>query len=288
MKQLYFLCVCTLCIWGASATTANAQLQSRLHYKIKNGYRAINGDAPDIYYGKVIKDDSTQPKPEQRMLDTDVLRANVKQKGDTLLLDFWNFAANPSAPTSPRYKYVSPKDSIGKHGKVTYLYFMQIPQRDIIGEPVTYISLPYATTEVGVATVPFKFRRGNTSKIVSNQLLSDISLGPYIGRKWGRTRFYNDKERNHNSVALTIAFMASPTIISIDSTNTKGEVKTKSDEMGITTAIAAMYAYRDINIGLYLGTDNPVTGRSGKWAYASKPWIGFGIGYKINLLGAKE
>lgn len=275
-------------MWGASVTRASAQLQSGFHYKIKNGYRANDNKAPGIYYGKVIKGDTTRRSPKQRMLDTDVLNANVKQKGDTLLLDFWNFAANLDAPASPRHKYVSPNDSVGKHGKVTYLYFMQITPRDIISQPVTYISLPYATTEVGVATVPFKFRRGNTSKIVSNQLLSDISLGPYIGRKWGRTRFYADKERNHNSAALTLAFMASPTIISIDSTNTRGEVKTKSDEMGITTAIAAMYAYRDVNIGLYLGTDNPVTGKSGRWAYASKPWIGFGIGYKVKILGAKE
>ncbi|AHJ95293.1 hypothetical protein Hsw_PB0003 (plasmid) [Hymenobacter swuensis DY53] len=204
------------------------------------------------------------------------------------MIDFWGITSNPD-PAQNCATCVKAADLLGDHpdatGTKTYYYYTTVGKRKQLNTAVSYVSIPYAATEIGAATVPFKYRFGNTSKIVSNQLLSDISAGLYIGRKWGRTRFYADKERNHNSAAFTIGFMLSPTIISIDSTNTRNEVKTKSDEMGITTALATMYSYRDISFGLFFGADHPVTGRSGRWVYANKPWIGFGLGYKLSMLG---
>lgn len=156
-----------------------------------------------------------------------------------------------------------------------------------MGVPTNYISLSYATWEVGATTIPFKYRFGNKKDTIPNDASTSVNAGIYIGRKWGATRYYEDKNRTTNSWAFTFGGFISPTVIALSPDNTKKKVSAKSNEFGISYGIALLTSYRDINFGILTGLETPLSGDSKYWVYANKPWIGFGIGYKLGIFGGK-
>jgi len=76
-------------------------------------------------------------------------------------------------------------------------------------------NIPFAVYEIGIVTLPIKYRPGNFERKIPNNVYTDINLGTYIGRKWGRQRFYYDKNKNHESAALMAAIIFSPVKIDL-------------------------------------------------------------------------
>lgn len=258
-------------------STCHSQTNSRFHYKIKKQYFHCFHYYKrfDLKYtadtGKTCIDVSIPRR---------VLKANLLQdeKKNIIKVDFWGVG---------NYSNV---DFYGLVVDSSHYFYFELPVKRRAGDVTKYISIPYATWEFGVTTIPFKYRFGNRSTdsltAIPNETTVDVNAGIYVGRKWGRTRFFSDKSRTSNSLSYTFGMFASPMVIVLGPKTSHQKVSRESNELGIGTGLALMVAYRDINVGILGGFDIPVTGESSKWIYSTQPWIGFGIGYKLALLGA--
>jgi len=138
------------------------------------------------------------------------LKANVKQVSDTLKLDFWRIIPDTDdCKTQP--DKVNSSHPLGKR----YFYHL-IVKRDFVSDPTDFVSLQYATWETGLTTIPFKYRFGKKGdENIANDASTSVNAGIYVGKKWGRTRFYQDKDRSTNSVSFTAAIFVSPTVIAL-------------------------------------------------------------------------
>ena len=248
---------------------ANAQLQTGFHYKIKNNQT--------IYY--TTDNGATSIK---KMIAGKKLKANITQDNATLKLDFWAIK-----PITDKYNgsatIINSSDVLGSSS----YYYLSIDKRMSMSKPTSYISLSYATWEVGATVIPFKYRFGSKKDTIPNDGSTNINAGIYVGRKWGATRYYEDKNRMTNSWAFTLGGFISPTVIALSPDNTKKEVTTKSNEFGLSYGLAFLTSYRDINFGVLTGIETPLSGDARHWIYANRPWLGFGIGYKLGIFGGK-
>jgi len=241
------------------------------HFKIKNHY-SFGGDTNLLYKtntGNVSKD------IEQGSLKA-ALTADSLGK---IKVNFWDIVEEDASDTSSRY--VRSKDSADN-------FYFQIPSRKLLGERTYYLSFPYAASEVGAITIPFKYWKGSTS--IPNNTSADFNAGVYIGRKWGRQRFYYDKDKNHESAAFTLALFAGPTKIDLTKDNAKDSLlfKQNSNELAISLGAGGMFSYRNFNVGLFAGFDSPLSKEGKNWIYSDRLWIGFGIGYSLGLLGSAK
>lgn len=256
-----------------------AQVQKGFHYKIKNSSHYSIYYTPDS--GKHV---SKKIICRQTSLwKTTKLKANVIQGDKTpaiLSVDFWAITSESSSCQIAGT--INSTDTID----IKHYYFLKIEDRGTMSKPASFISLQYATTEFGVTTIPFKYRFGNKKDSIPNDASTAVAGGFYFGRKWGRTRFYQDKLKTVNTLSFTSAIFLSPVVIALSPDVSKREVTTKSNEFGLGFGAAFLLSYTDINIGFLVGIDAPISGESKKWIYANKPWIGFGIGYKLAVLNA--
>jgi len=295
-----------------SATSSNAQTQYRFHYNIPGGdnrlyyyyidtlpgaggaqtitvHQFFPGAIPSV--SNVISGGNTFTTDLRGGLVTcGKLKAGLSQKDNDstgkIYVDIW-------AITDTSCSNAGFINSQLRRG----VFYYQIAPSLTMGDPTGYMSFTYSTTEIGVATVPFRYRFGRQKDTihVPNDASANISVGVYVGRKWGRTHFYGDKAKMANSLSLTVGAFFAPTVIPLSPTNTfpttdtviTKQIANKPNELGISTGIAAMLSIRDLSVGFFGGVDLPLSGSSKLWYYAKKPWIGFGIGYKISILGEK-
>lgn len=309
-KKRYFLLIGVL---GVCST--HAQLQIGYHYKIyrKTPLVYTYSDTTRNTNGKITQIDVHTYVPNGKaymvedrsndaylvrnhyypglVLCVQPLKAAIHQKEDDpsgkVQIEFWGIK-NETGCNDPKY--------INRSRKLGQFYY-QIKPKLTLGDITQFQKFKYATTEVGIVTVPFKFRFGYTKDTihVPNDASANASIAGYIGRKWGSTSFYADKARTTNSVAFTAAYFLGPSVITVSSENafpTKDSIitrqlKTKANELGLSTGIAGTLSLRNFNIGAYVGIDIPLTGNSDRWYYANRPWIGIGFGYKLAMLGEK-
>jgi hypothetical protein len=260
----------------------NAQLQIGFHYKIKNDY--TYGGPLDLEYAHGDLNTNKKIAPRNNWFGIRLwnnLKADVTPDGGKIKILFWSIIPSSDNFYRGSESYVNSRDSANN-------FYIPISNRIFLLDGNRYTSIPYAVTEIGVITVPFKYWFGNSSKMTSNNLATDINAGVYVGRKWGRQRFYFDTNKNHMSASFTVAAFAGPTKIDLSATNVKDTTGSKeSSELGLSAGIGILYSYRSINIGLFGGADMPASAEGQNWKYANKFWIGFGVGYSLNILGGK-
>ena len=124
----------------------------------------------------------------------------------------------------------------------------------------------------------------------------------YIGRKWGRTRFYADPTMTNNTVSVECMAFAGPSLIAlslsnIDSATTKyitvSSVMNKTTNtyigpanmIALSTGGGVVLGYQKFSFGFFGGIDIPMTPQSG-WVYNKKFWIGFGIGVNLGVISS--
>jgi hypothetical protein len=237
------------------------------HYKIKQGTKV--GYVADT----TAKKKKALVKEVASMLHAEVTQSDTGK----LVLNFFGITKDPYRGDKG---IVNSSDSLGE-------FFLLIQRRKTLGDVQKYISLRYATWDIGALTIPYKVRLGNDKKDIPTDASAEVNAGFYMGRKWGQTNFFVDKSRTKNCAAITLAGFGSPTVISVDSSNTRGEVKVKSNEIGISSGFGLLVTYYDLSLGLLIGKDFPVSATGGKWIYDSEPWIGLGIGYKLKMFAEK-
>ncbi len=272
-----------------------------------------------VKYNKIAKTDKSAiikeiNKEYSRWLFPRNLKANLKpseEKGkeNILIVDFWGFKGyNPQNKNDYQKDtnsvYITPSLPIDKSS----ILYLEINKREKLGDIENYISIPYATWQFGVTTIPIKFRRGGTAiakeeplidapedwqpaeqeRTISNSTTAAINAGLFFGRKWGRTRFYDGKSRNHNSIGFEIAGFFGPTVVELNDTNSTQFVVQKSSELALSYGLGAMISYRDINLGGYFGKDSIVGSSSKYWYFNNKTWFGIGLGFGIKIFGGKS
>ena len=262
---------------------ALAQLQTGFYYKIKKEYTPFPWNKQYVVNIKYTTDRGKTFFKKNLCQNTYKLKAKLTQPNNgPVVVDFWSIKPQ----TDGCKNQDSTVNSSAKLNDSSY-FILSFYKRDNLGIPTQYISIPYATWEIGLATIPLKYRFGKINDSIPNDATTNINAGIYLGRKWGRTRFYHDKDAKTNSWAITVACFFSPTVINITPENTRNEVKTKSNELALGSGIGILFSYRDINFGILGGYDLPLSNVGSKWTYTNRPWIGFGIGYKLGILGGK-
>jgi|GEM_PF-4928497 len=119
----------------------------------------------------------------------------------------------------------------------------------------------------GAIALPFKYRpqKGVVTK--------DISLGGVGGvryRPWRRQEFF---------ISATVGVAA--TSITVDSTSTAGEFKSKTESAGITFPIGLMFQWEKVQFGLFTGWDMLFDANREDWIYQGKQWLSLGVGIGI-------
>ena len=180
-------------------------------------------------------------------------------------------------------------------------FYLQINNKVTVGSPMAYISLPYSLTQFGAFTVPFKYRwapkntnirgkpvTGSADTVLSapSESSASLNLAAYVCRKWGRTRFYFDPSKTHNTTSFMLGAFLGPTLVPLSSTNLiaadSNKVNSPTNILALSMGGAAVFEWRFVDIGLFGGWDVPLVGNSG-WIYRDKFWIGFGIGVNLGM-----
>lgn len=243
------------------------------HYKIKNSYK---------YGGRLTIKYKQNGQIFSKMLYGGTKNANLTpdSNGRVKIL-FWGILNEPEI-LHGNDLYVNMQDS-------TENFYFEIGTNPTLGNLLKYRSIPYAVTQVGAITIPFKYRFEVNSNNAPAEASSAFNAGIYIGRKWGRTRFYREKEKNHESASLTVALFTGPTSINIKKDNVQDTLKYKreTNEFGWSVGTGILYAYKDFSIGAFTGVDIPLSKYAQNWNYAYQPWIGLAIGYKLAVFGEK-
>jgi hypothetical protein len=205
-------------------------------------------------------------------------KASITQKKDTLYVNYFICKGRPANDTSCIFnkKYA------------------------IILENRQYASFWYSNHEISAMTIPFKYRFGYNSKKtepttnVVPTVTSDVNVSLYYGYRFGKIRYMYDKyqDKPSSSWGLTIAGFAGLGKEVLDSTNTTiagaQMLKSKRDALVLSYGIVLAYDFNNIKFGFFAGADNAFGEDRSKWNYNNKWWLGFGIGYKIALLGKDD
>ena len=292
MKQLKIL-MATIFFVALSSSDSFSQLQSGFHYRIKENsnykifYTSDSAKSKsEVHIDKRFREDQT--------VKAGLIPSELKGKENLLVINFWPIK-------DPLYDEQDPSliDSKFELNSSSF-FFIETTKRNNLGTPNYYRSIPYRTWETGVTTIPLKIRMGGDVNIqskydgsdttftrtIQNETLASINAGMYFGHKWGRTKFYSKKENNHNTGAFTLAGFFGPTAISINDKNTTVSGTPESTQLGLSFGAVGIFSYRGINLGVFYGYDFLANqALADIWYYNGKPWIGFGIGYKIKMLG---
>lgn len=290
-----------------------AQIQSGFHYRIKRGKEinyifrdtTISGTDTTITItshivgvttpSTVSSKDGSRTTVIVKLPPLDIcptnerLKAGLKQDDSgRVVIDFWGFTNDPAVCQTNQYV-----NSTNRTG----LFYYKIPTRSRLSDITTPVTVSYTTWEFGAATIPFKYRFGfkKDTVYVPNDASLSVSAGVYFGKKWGRTKFFADKDKSANTTAFAVGAFVTPMAIAISKDNTFPTTDTvytkrlekKPNELGLSTGLGLLMSNRNLNFGILFGFDFGLTGLSHKWYYNKRPWFGVGFGYKLGIFGDK-
>jgi hypothetical protein len=179
---------------------------------------------------------------------------------------------------------ISPADSAEN-------FYIQLTKRYIVGDYTWFLSLPYSTWQLGATTIPFKYRRarkiGNVKDSIPNDLSTNINIALYLAKKWGRTRFYYDQAKTHNTISFMLSVFAGPTQIQLSGSNTTDNAVKTTNQLGGSFGLAFSAEISSVSFGLFFGKDLSF-GNAIDWFYNHRTWIGFGIGVNLAMFNAAQ
>jgi len=181
---------------------------------------------------------------------------------------------------------------------------LQIKNKVFISDPTYYISLPYSVVQYGPVSIPYKIRFANGRKTggyaakdgpfpvgadtlsATSDATTSFNLALYLGFKFGRTRFYYDQAKTHNTVSYMFSIFAGPQLIALSSSNVLFNTnlsKVPSNVLGLSYGMGLSVEWQSFSFGLFSGMDTPLQ-KNSPWVYKNKAWLGFGIGFNLGML----
>ena len=137
----------------------------------------------------------------------------------------------------------------------------------------------------GTVILPLKLRFGDTDSKGNNlryfDFTSEVNVGLSVAHRFtrGNTRtidFYGFLSLNLSSIP-------------VDSANTQGFQKTKTNASAISPTIGMVINFKNSGLQLIgtIGMDFMAGELGRKWTYRNQPWIGIGVGFSIFKFGDK-
>ena len=180
-------------------------------------------------------------------------------------------------------------------------FYLQINNRATAGQRTSYISLAYGAVQYGAVVIPYKYRFRNNRPtggglLANTKLDTTVSsrnnsestqafnVAVFIGKQWGRTQFFYDASKTHNTVGFMLAAFAGPSLITLNANNVNRFTNLNNypaSQIAFSTGGSASVQWRSFNFGLFYGWDIPV--ERSPWIYRYKGWMGFGIGYSLGM-----
>ena len=179
-------------------------------------------------------------------------------------------------------------------GEITY--FKKYPEDSYIKlQNREYIKLKFAQAELAALTIPFKYRSQITenNETLRSVATADFNIATYLGFTYGNLTYKNQKSEKikPHGQAITAGGFLGFNALTLDSASTSlqgTEHFTDSrSTIALTTGFGLMYNFYDFNIGLFYGWDFGIGSQATKWNYHAKPWLGFGLGYNLGMIGKK-
>jgi hypothetical protein len=222
---------------------------------------------------------TTVTNPERRG------KANIKQSNDTLYINYWlnkeyNEICDKKSDTFNECICNPPRDP--------NTYFILLKDRQ-------YASFRHTRFEFGALTIPFKARwqsKKNNQSIPADFSI-DFNASMYFGWAFGKTKFYYYKnhDKQPTSRMFSFGFFTGFSQVKLDSTNTYTDIAPVLKEKNVpalSLGMALMANIRSFSFGVFPGWDIVFGPTGSKWNYNGRPYLGFGIGYKINFNPKKE
>lgn len=137
----------------------------------------------------------------------------------------------------------------------------------------------------GTVILPLKLRFGDTDSKGNNlryfDFTSEVNVGLSVARRFtrGNTRIID----TYGFLSLNLSS------IPVDSANTHGFQKTKTNASAISPTIGMVINFKNSGLQLIgtIGMDFMAGELGRKWTYRNQPWIGIGVGFSIFKFGDK-
>lgn len=145
-------------------------------------------------------------------------------------------------------------------------------------------TIHYRALQMGALTIPLKvYTAGQMTPI--NNVVFDANINFMIGKRFGREKFVylpNSKEPVTSKYSFSINYIVGVSKIDLDSAGTTSRISDKHTLAGISNGCAFGFQYKAAGLFVATGIDVPIGRDSQEWNFYMMPWIGFGLGLKIN------
>lgn len=229
--------------------------------------------------GKIIPYKKKTTKAERFYADGKRHKANLHVSKDTLYVNFWLCKGYYDKTKAERDScYYQPNEK----------YFIRLENRQSM-------SFIYTNWEVSTLVIPFKYQFGFEwgAHDMPSDVKTDINVNAFVGYRAGKVRFFNDQYKGMTETKWSYTFggFFGLNATKIDSASTSLSDKPLAKERNVPTfcyGVGVVFNIRDFNIGAFLGADAGLNTAAYKWNYHTKPWLGFGIGYRLGFIGKFE
>jgi hypothetical protein len=206
---------------------------------------------------------STADNALKKVIKSDDLKFTVEHRKDSLFFE----------PLYIEIDYFS-KDTTAVNSTHTGKYYWVI-------EKGKYISVAVRQTEVGLLTIP---ARAHMFRIGENPIRysTDAGAGLYLGRQFGKTRFYQSGA-SENRFFLLAAY-AGFSSIGLTTDNTTPAVSKDRTVAAFTGGLTLLSGSQDIQGGIAIGRDYPLTPTGRRWEYTGSYYLGLVLSLKVSPL----
>ncbi|UFH51824.1 hypothetical protein [Spirosoma sp. KNUC1025] len=165
------------------------------------------------------------------------------------------------------------------------------------------VKVKYKMITLGTLVVPFKVRPGNNNEYyftsnnvakpdkVSSTVETKFNIGFYIGFRYGKIR-YPKSIGSHSS--WTTGIFVSPQSIAMSAKNSiydriinDPNPSREYNALGTTIGLTEVFTHKQVSVAFLTGVDFAHGDAAQYWVYQGKPWIGFGLGYKLGIFDQK-
>jgi hypothetical protein len=202
----------------------------------------------------------------------------LSEDKDTMFIEFWSITDT----TKESDHYFNNPDTINAcNNGETFAY--------IVPEDKNSISVPFSAWVASPVSIPLRYRLKSKSDLEADFLTAGFNWM----RIWGKTKFYRQAQIDSRQNYWGGGFFAAISQQKVDSSNTRGVVEEEHNVAAISYGINVVKSWNTFNVTLAFGCDNAIGYYAQHWEennfkYGFRPWIGFGVGFKLFELGLKD
>jgi len=224
---------------------------------------------------RVVTTPPDSTTPYETKTASDLSLCGVKRKGvisvsgGQILFDVWQITDNLSCGSNGLDSSMSLRQ--------TQIRFTD--NRSTLGRPTKVMWVPYRAINLGVNTLPFRYRfavKTSDTTTVSGIGASSFQLAFNVGYTWGWSAITTRALTNYS---ITLGAFTGPATTDLKKNVYKDPSKYVSDQTNATLTYGLNLIVARNNLGLVfaLGAERALGVNSNEWIYNRKPFFAFGI-----------